>query len=63
MTTPAVTCFQSATSSFRAIATIVVLRSRPPLRLTRSWNQSVSADCGWWRSQSHSDRLFEMVIE
>ena len=36
MTTPAVTYFQSATSSFRASATIVVLRRRPPLRLTRS---------------------------
>ena len=32
MTTPAVTYFQSATSSFRASATIVVLRRRPPLR-------------------------------
>src|SRR6266851_5616276 len=36
MTTPAVTYFQSATSSFRASATIVVLRRRPPLLLTRS---------------------------
>jgi hypothetical protein len=36
ITTPAVTYFQSATSSFRASATMVVLRSRPPLRLTRS---------------------------
>ena len=36
MTTPAVTYFQSATSSFRASATIVVFRRRPPLRLTRS---------------------------
>src|ERR1700731_4109793 len=32
-TTPAVTYLQSATSSFRASATIVVLRRRPPLRL------------------------------
>ena len=46
ITTPAVTYFQSATSSFRASATIVVLRRRPPLRLTRSWNQRVSAECG-----------------
>src|SRR3954465_2765447 len=46
MTTPAVTYFQSATSSFRASATIVVLRRRPPLRFTRSWNQRVSAECG-----------------
>src|SRR5271166_7185534 len=54
MTTPAVAYFQSATSSFRASATIVVLRSRALLRLTRSWNQSVSADCGWWRSHSQA---------
>jgi len=46
MTTPAVTYFQKATSSFRASATIVVLRIRPPLRLTRSWNHCVSAECG-----------------
>jgi hypothetical protein len=46
MTTPALTYFQSATSSFRASATIVVFRRRPPLRLTRSWNQRVSAECG-----------------
>ena len=36
ITTPALTYFQSATSSFRASATIVVLRRRPPLRLIRS---------------------------
>ena len=36
ITTPAVTYFQSATSSFRASATMVVLRRRPPLLLTRS---------------------------
>ena len=46
MTTPAVTYFQSATSSFRASATIVVFLRRPPLRLTRSSNHRVSADCG-----------------
>src|SRR5580700_3330677 len=46
MTTPAVTYFQSATSSFRASATIVVLRRRPPLRFTRSWNQRASAESG-----------------
>ena len=34
---------QSATSSFRASATIVVLRRRPPLRSIRSLNQRVSA--------------------
>src|SRR5260221_8534810 len=44
MTTPAVTYFHNATSSFRATATIVVLRRRPPLRLTRSWNHRVSAE-------------------
>src|ERR1700731_1833370 len=36
VTTPVVTYFQSATSSFRASATIVVLRRRPPFRRTRS---------------------------
>jgi hypothetical protein len=46
ITIPAVTYFQSATSSFRANATIVVLRRRPPLRLTRSWNQRMSAESG-----------------
>ena len=46
MTTPAVTYFQSATRSFRASATIVVLRRRPPLRFTRSWNQRASAESG-----------------
>ena len=46
MTTPAVTYFQSATSSFRASATIVVLRRRPLLRFTRSWNQRASAESG-----------------
>ena len=46
ITTPALTYFQSATSSFRASATIVVLRRRPPLRSFRSWNQRVSAERG-----------------
>ena len=44
--TPAVTYFQSATSSLRASATMVVFLRRPPLRLTRSLNQMASADCG-----------------
>src|SRR3954449_12541491 len=44
--TPAVAYFQSATSSLRARATIVVLPRRPPLRLIRSRNHTVSADCG-----------------
>src|ERR1700722_14791022 len=43
ITTPAVTYFQSATSSFRAIATIVVLRRLLPLRSIRSSNQRMSA--------------------
>ena len=38
MMTPAVTYFHSATSSFRASATMVVFLRRPPLRLTRSSN-------------------------
>jgi len=54
MTTPAVTYFQSATSSFRASATIVVFLRRPPLRLTRSSNHRVSAERGWWRTHSHA---------
>ena len=44
MTTPAVTYFQSATSSFRAAP--ISLRRRPPLRFTRSWNQRASAESG-----------------
>src|ERR671912_2864667 len=54
ITTPAVTYFQIAISSFRARATIVALRRRPPLRLTLSWNQWLSADAGWCLSQSHA---------
>src|SRR5882757_5472258 len=46
MTTPEVTYFHKATSSFRARAVIVVFLWRPPLRLTRSSNHLVSADCG-----------------
>ena len=46
ITTPALTYFQSATSSFRASATIVVFCRRPPLRLIRSLNQRVSAERG-----------------
>jgi hypothetical protein len=46
ITTPALTYFQSATNSFRASATIVVLRRRPPVRSIRSLNQSVSAEFG-----------------
>jgi hypothetical protein len=46
MTTPAVTYFHRATSSFRAKATMVVFLRRPPLRVTRSLNHRASADCG-----------------
>jgi hypothetical protein len=46
ITTPALTYFQSATSSFRASATMVVFRRRPPLRSLRSLNQTVSAEPG-----------------
>jgi len=46
MTTPEFTYFHNATSSLRANATMMVFRRRPPLRLTRSWNQRVSAECG-----------------
>jgi len=45
-TTPVATYFHSATSSLRAKATMVVFFMRPPSRLTRSWNQRDSADCG-----------------
>src|SRR5215207_7132247 len=44
--TPAVAYFQSATSSLRARATIIVVPRRPPVRLIRSWNHTVSADRG-----------------
>ena len=46
MMTPAVTYFQSATSSFRASATMVVFLRRPPFRLTRSSNHRAGTDCG-----------------
>lgn len=54
MTTPAVTYFHSATSSFLARATMVVFLRRPSLRLTRSWNQRASAESGWLRSHSQA---------
>ena len=38
----------------RANATIVVFRKRPPLCLTRSWNQHLSAEPGWCRSHSQA---------
>jgi hypothetical protein len=48
------TYFHSATSSFRASATMVVFLRRPPLWLTRSLNHRASADCGWCRSHSQA---------
>src|SRR5215469_13899400 len=52
ITTPAVTYFQKATRSFRASATIIILRARL-LLWTRSWNHRLSAEPGW-RSQSQA---------
>ena len=46
ITTPLVTYFQKATRSFRARATMVVLRIRPPFRCTRSKNHWLSAEPG-----------------
>jgi hypothetical protein len=53
-TSPRLTYFQSATSSLRAKATIVILRFRPPSSRTRSANQRLSAEPGWLRSQSQA---------
>lgn len=47
ITIPALTYFQIATSSLRARATIIGFFRRPPLFLTRSLNQAVSAEPGW----------------
>jgi hypothetical protein len=46
ITTQAVTYRQIANRSFRARATIAVLRCRPPLRSTRALNHRVNADFG-----------------
>ncbi len=46
ITTPLVTYFQNATRSFRAKATTVVFRIRPPLRCTRSKNHWLKAEVG-----------------
>jgi hypothetical protein len=54
ITTPLVTYFHKATSSFRARATIVTFLARGPSRRTLSWNQRASADPGWCRSQSQA---------
>jgi hypothetical protein len=62
ITTPALTYFQSATSSFRANATIVVLRRRLPLHSVRSLNQRVSAERGYGeRKWSGSFRYWTRV--
>ena len=45
-TTPAVTYFQNAISSFRARATIRTFRTRPPLNWTRWWNHWVKMELG-----------------
>src|SRR5207248_8815941 len=54
MTTPAVVYRHKAMSSLRARATTVVLRIRPPRRRTRSWNQRLSAEAGWFCSHSQA---------
>ena len=55
MTMPAVTYFQSATSSFLASATIVLFfEAAAIVPRTRSWNQRLSAESGWCRSHSHA---------
>src|SRR6266849_5107096 len=54
MTTPAVVYRHRAMRSLRAMATIVVLRIRPPRRRTRSWNHRLSAEVGWFRSHSQA---------
>lgn len=46
ITTPLVTYFHRATSSFRASATIVTFLARGPSRRTRSWNHRASAEAG-----------------
>src|SRR6204780_4408215 len=53
MTTPAVVYRHRAMRSLRAKATMVVLRIRPPRR-TRSWNHRLSAEVGWFCSQSQA---------
>src|SRR4051812_1658098 len=44
----------SATRSLRARATIAVFFPRPPARFTRSRNQTLSSDVGWFRSHSQA---------
>jgi hypothetical protein len=49
-----------ATRSLRARATIIVLRSHPPRRWTRSWNHRLSAEVGWFCS--HNQASSTMVV-
>jgi len=46
ITTPLMAYFQKATSSLRASAMMATFLPRPPLRLTRSWNQRDKAESG-----------------
>src|SRR3954464_3332982 len=48
-TTPWVAYRQRATKSFRASATIAIRRTRPRPCPTRSRNQALRAESGWWR--------------
>ena len=54
MTMPALAYFQRAMRSLRASATIVVLRARPPVLLTLSWNHRLSAESGWCLSHNQA---------
>ena len=54
-TTPEATHFHSATSSLRAMATMVGFLPRPPS--TRCLNHSDRADCGWLRSHNHASSI------
>src|SRR3954463_6925915 len=58
--TPAVAYFQSATSSLRARAMIIVLPRRPPGRLIRSRNHTASVD--WGGCRSHSQAIWIMIV-
>jgi len=47
ITTPALTYFHKATTSFRAKAVIITFFKRPPFWATRSLNQRLRSDPGW----------------
>ena len=55
MATPNVTYFHSATSSLRAMATMVVFFPRPPS--TRALNHNERAEVGWFLSHSHASSI------